>query len=395
MTRVPRRVAAFSGGLGVLALSLSALPAAAQYRQTNLVSDDTSLIPAVHQDPNLINAWGISASPAGPFWVSSADAGKSTLYNTAGVPQGLVVNIPNAPGLTGPGSPTGQVFSGSQDFKVDATRPARFIFATEQGTISGWNPGANPTNAILKVDNSATGAVYKGLALANNGVGNFLYAADFFNGKIDAFDANYAAASLLGSFTDPTAPADYHPFNIQNLGGELYVAYAKAEIGSSEEIKGDGLGFVSVFDANGNFLRRLASGTDAGGNLTDLNAPWGLAIAPASGFGKFNGDVLVGNFGSGKILAFDKVSGALTGVVTNASTGAPIVIDGLWGLQTGNGGNGGSADKIYFSAGPLAEAHGLFGSLANAAPEPGGLSLILTGLLSLGGVTFIRRLRLR
>ena len=360
-------------------------PAHAQYQQVNLVSDDTTINPALRQDANLINAWGISASPAGPFWVSAADAGKSTLYNTAGVPQTLVVNIPNAAGQTGPGSPTGQVFSGGADFRVSnaagAAGPARFIFATEQGTISGWNPGVNPTNAILTIDNSANNASYKGLALASNGA-NHLYAADIFNGRIDVFDGTYAPTTLTGSFADPTAPLDYHPFNIQNLGGELYVTYAKTETNSAEEIKGDGFGFVSVFDTNGNFLRRLASGTDAGGTLTDLNAPWGLALAPAD-FGAYSGDVLVGNFGSGKILAFDKLSGALTGVLGDTQ-GNPLIIDGLWGLQPGNGGNGGAADKVYFAAGPNDETHGLFGSLQNAAPEPGVLPLMFCGLPILG-----------
>ena len=366
---VVRRLAA----VAVLVTALSTRSALAQYTQKNLVSDDTSLIPALFQDPNLVNPWGISASPAGPFWVSNNHSDTTTLYNTAGAPQSLVVTVP--------GGPTGQVFSGSQDFKVDATHPARFIFASEDGTISGWNPQANLTNAIVKAGVPGSGAVYKGLGIANNGVGNHLYAADFANGKIDVFDAAYNPVSLSGAFTDPGLPSGYAPFNIQNLGGKMFVTYAKQQSGSTDEAHGTGFGIVSVFDANGNFLNRLATGSDAGGSLDDLNAPWGLAIAP-SHFGALSNDVLVGNFGSGEILAFDQV-GNLIGTLNN-STGDPIVIEGLWGLIVGNGGNGGKKDTLYFTAGPGDEQHGLFGSLA--VPEPG---LISFAGISLSALAFL------
>lgn len=370
--------------VAVVGGALWAQPVAAQqYQKINLVSDDITINPAKFEDKNLINAWGISESATGPFWVSAADGGVSTLYNTAGKPQTLVVNIPDGAG--GVGSPTGQVFSGGAGFLVAPNLPAAFIFATEQGTISGWNPQIDLTHAINKVDNSANGASYKGLALANNGTANFIYAANFAQGQIDVFDTSFSAITSPGGFVNPTLPADFSPFNIQKLGSELYVTYAQHVPGSKDEITGDGLGLVGVFDANGNLVRNLASSPD-------LNAPWGLAIAPTTGFGAFNGNVLVGNFGNGKILAYDRLSGALTGVLGNATTGDPLIIDGLWGLQTGNGGNGGLANAVYFAAGPQEETHGVFGALSTAAPEPAALPLLLCAL-PFAGVFALRRSR--
>jgi uncharacterized protein (TIGR03118 family) len=376
--------------LTLLPLSLlPSRPAAAQYLQHNLVSDQSGV--ADFTDPNLVNAWGIATSGTSPFWVANNGTGTATLYNTKGAPQSLVVNIP-APG-GGAAAPTGQVFNGTTDFAVDGLS-ARFIYSTEDGTVNAWAPGATGTTAVVAADHSGAGAVYKGLALDNNGSGNFLYATDFANGHIDVFNSTFAdgSASLTGNFTDPNAPTGYAAFNVQNLGGTLFVTYAKQQVGSTDEAHGTGFGFVDAFDANGNFLRRVASGTDVGGTLTDLNAPWGLALAPSTGFGKFDGDLLVGNFGNGRILAFDPVTDAFKGLMTDA-LGNPLVIDGLWGLRVGNGGNGGAINKVYFSAGPADESHGLLGSLTAAAPEPGVLPLILIGAPLLGLLFTTRRRR--
>jgi uncharacterized protein (TIGR03118 family) len=343
----------------------------ASFTQTNLVTDDQSVLaslgfaPAANVDPNLVNPWGIVASPSGsPFWVSDNGAGKSTLYNGSGTPQSLVVTIPasaNA-GATSPAPPTGIVFNGSAtDFLVNGTgTAAHFIFATEDGTIAAWNSG---TTAVLKVDNAdfTNGPVYKGLALGNNGTGNFLYAANFRQGTIDVFDTTFKKVTLgsggFGTFADPTIPSGFAPFGIQNIGGQLYVSYAKQNAAKHDDVAGAGNGFVDLFDLSGHLLRRFAS------NGT-LNSPWGLALAPST-FGPFAGALLVGNFGDGRINAFDPKGGAFLGQLTGANS-LPITIDGLWGLSFGNNGNAGSANALFFTAGINGEANGLFGSLTAA-----------------------------
>lgn len=361
--------------VAVACIALSASSAGAQnFIQRNLVSD--GFTPAATIDANLVNPWGISASGTSPFWLSNNGTGTSTLYRTNGAKVPLTVAIPGAGGAAA-SAPTGQVFNSSTQF-ITGVNPARFIFATEDGTISAWNGG---TKATLKVDNSASGSIYKGLAIGNVGKNSFLYAADFANNRIDVFDGGFAPTSLTGNFVDPTAPVNYAPFNIQNLGGKLFVTYAKTG-GGADEVDGAGFGFVSEFDTNGNFVKRIASGTDAGGTVAALNAPWGLAIAP-NGFGGFGGDLLVGNFGNGQILAFDAQSGAFDGALRDAN-GNILTIDGLWALQVGNGAAGGFRDKVYFTAGPGGELHGLFGSLA-AAPEPGTISLMLLGSVTFAG----------
>lgn len=326
------------------------------FHQTNLVSD----LPGMAQltDPNLVNPWGISAGPATPMWVSDNNAGVTTLYNGAGGKLPLVVAIPAPPGSApdAKGTPTGTVFNGSTDFKGD-----RFLFATEDGTIVGWRP-SDGTVARVEADRSAVGegAVYKGLALGNNGVANHLYAANFRFGTIDVFDTNFQLVSLDGSFRDRRIPAGYAPFNIQNLGGSLYVTYASQKPDKHDDLAGPGNGFVDVFDLNGNLERHLI-------RRGALNSPWGLQIAPQN-FGPFGGDLLVGNFGDGHINAYSPRSGRLVGTLRNEA-GAPIHIDGLWGILFGNGSNGGGAaaptNTLYFAAGIGDEQHGLFGKLVS------------------------------
>jgi uncharacterized protein (TIGR03118 family) len=346
------------------ALALVPLPALAVpsfFVQSNLVTSNQAIAPAAHLDTSLINPWGISHSPTSPFWISDNGASLSTLYNSAGVKQGLVVSIP--------GPPTGQVnnIGGANDFKVAGVK-SNFIFATEDGTIA-----ARAAGTVATTMHTTPGAVYKGLAIGSpNGTNFFLYAANFHSGHIDVFDNNFNPVSLSGSFADGTLPAGYAPFNVQMLNGKLYVTYALQDAAAHDDVAGAGNGFVNAFDLNGNFLTRVAS------NGT-LNSPWGLDIAPA-GFGSFANDLLVGNFGDGTINAFDPVSNLFLGQLGNAA-GVPLMIDGLWGLINGNGGNGGNPNRVYFTAGINGENDGLFGSLQ--VPEPGSLPLLGTGLAAL------------
>jgi uncharacterized protein (TIGR03118 family) len=341
--------------LAILVFSLpQAVRAQDAYLQHNLVANLPGL--ADHTDTNLVNPWGISFSAASPFWISDEAAGRSTLYNSSGTPQSLVVTIPVPTGGVPPARPTGTIFNSTTNFVVTGTSPARFIFATEDGTIAAWASGST---AVIKVDNSAAGTIYKGLASGSSAGNNYLYAADFHGGKIDVFDGNYSPAILAGSFSDGSIPAGYAPFNIQNVGGQLYVTYAVQGPGGLYDIPGAGHGYVNVFDTSGHLLRRLAS---AG----VLNSPWGVAQAPA-GFGGLAGAVLVGNFGDGRINAFNPLNGDSEGGM-NDTNGSPISIIGLWALAFGNGGNGGEPHTLYFTAGPNGGTQGLFGSLAPVSP---------------------------
>lgn len=361
-------VAASACLLGIAALVPNER-AIAFYVQINLVSDIPGL--AARLDPHLQNPWGMSSSATSPIWVSDNGTGVSTLYTGAGVPQALVVTV--APPAGSPpntlATPTGQVFNATSSFNNE-----RFIFATEDGTISGFN---GTTSAILHVDNSPFGANYKGLAIGNNGSGDFLYAANFASGKIDVFNSGYGQVFAGFGFTDPNLPSGFAPFNIQNLSGSLYVTYAKVDPANpDDDLAGPGNGLVDVFDLNGNLLRRLITGGA-------LNSPWGLAIAPGN-FGEFSNDLLVGNFGDGEINAFNLATGALVGALADIK-GNPIVNDGLWGLKFGSGqGNGGAANVLYFAAGLNDEANGLFGTLA--VPEPASFALAGIGLAALMGL---------
>ncbi len=359
--------------LALAAATFVSTAAGAQYVQRNLASDIPGL--ADNTDAQLKNPWGMSFSAGSPFWISDAGTGLSTLYNGAGVKQGLVVTIPG-PGGVGLGVPTGQVFNNASSFGLGNGANATFMFASATGTISGWN-GAAVTTAINKVDGSARGSSYTGLAIAGSGATARLYGANFGTGVVDVFDGSFAQI-FTGGFIDLTLPAGYAPFNVQNIGGNIVVTYALKDPVTGDDVAGAGHGFVDVYDPNGLLLRRVAS--DA-----VLNSPWGVTLAPAS-FGPFGGALLVGNFGDGTIHAYDFFTGALLGQITDAH-GAPIVNDGLWALAFRTGGPGVDPNALYFTAGIEDEAHGLFASLT-PVPEPGTLGLFAIGLVALlaGGV---------
>jgi uncharacterized protein (TIGR03118 family) len=290
------------------------------------------------------------------------------LYNGAGVIQNLVVSIPSK-------APTGQVFNPN----TSNFGGARFIFASENGGIDAWTGG---TSAVNQVGTSAS-SVYKGLALATSSSGATLYATNFRSGKVDVFNSNFGSASLSGTFTDPNIPSNFAPFGIQNVGGNLVVTYALQDAAKHDDVAGAGNGYVDLYDANGNLIRRLVSGGTIGGITSPLNSPWGIALAP-SNFGQFSGDLLIGNFGDGTINAFNPTTGAFLGTLDDAS-GNPIVIQGLWGLLFGNGGSGGATDELFFSAGipgdDMIEDHGLFGTLT--VPEPSTMALFMSGVVLL------------
>src|SRR6266571_4082547 len=362
----------------IVTLLLMLVPVAANaqgnngfYQQTNLVSDLPNI--AAHQDANLVNPWGLSHGPTTPWWVSDNGTGKSTLYNGQGqafpLASPLVVTIPppaNSPAGT-TAAPTGNVFNGTSGFVVATATgagPSLFIFATEDGTISGWNPQADPTHAILAVDRSTVsqggfvGAVYKGLAIASNASGTFIYATNFRFGTVEMFDSTF---HLVRSFTDsklantcPRPNQCYAPFGIQNLGGNLYVTYALQDAAHHDDVSGPAHGFVDVFDTNGNLIRQLVL-------HGRLNSPWGLALAPAD-FGLFSNALLVGNFGNGRINAFDLNTGEFLGQLRDQANN-PITIDDLWGLAFGNDASAGKHNELFFTAGSNDEADGLFGSI--------------------------------
>lgn len=343
------------------ALSLPAAPAAQaadgfRFEQRNLVSD--GFIPAEHTDPNLVNPWGIAFNPFGFVWVADADAGVSTLYDGDGVANQLVVNIPSPGDTEGGGSPTGIVFNASNNFIVSKgglSGPSRFIFATEEGVIAGWAPNVDVTHAVTAVDNSSRGSNYKGLALSAGGNGQLLYAADFFHARVDVYDSSFQFVPMpTGAFKEPGIPAGFAPFGIHAIGGNVYVTYAKQDATMTDEVVGRGLGYVSVFTPNGDLIRRVAS-------RGSLNAPWGVALAPAR-FGFFSNSLLIGNFGDGRINAYEPVFGFPLGPLRDKNF-RPIEIDGLWGIAFGNGFLNQPVNTLFFAAGPDDEEHGLYGRL--------------------------------
>lgn len=335
------------------------------YKQRNLISDDTTLIPAEHPDGLLRNAWGLAASATSPWWIANNGSDSSILFNAStNTIQSLVVAIPG-------GAPTGLVFNNSGgQFVVSsgaASAPATFLFASEAGIISGWNPGVPPpppsTEAQIGV--AVPDAIYKGLAIAGTGTSARLYATNFHAGTVDVFDGTFTLLALPGAFVDPNLPAGYAPFGIQNIAGTLYVTYALQDDNAEDDVSGPGHGYVDAYDTAGNLLRRVAS---AG----PLNSPWGLALAPAD-FGAFSNMLLVGNFGDGRINAYDLGAATSTGEALavgplHSANGPPLQIDGLWALQFGNGAGAGPKNTLFFTSGPFDEAHGLFGSLVPAGP---------------------------
>jgi uncharacterized protein (TIGR03118 family) len=369
---------------------------AAGFTETDLVANTIPLTDAngivhtaLHKDPNLLNPWGVGASSTSPFWVADNGAGVSTLYNTAGTPLALVVSIPapdDTSGLGNGGTPTGLVFNittttATPVFKITGvdpsgnpkTAPAIFLFATEDGTILGWNPGVAPSStgftgpngasahAIIAVNHAASGAVYKGLAIDTVGGTPYLYATNFHAGTVEVFNGSFGAATTLppGAFTDSGLPKGYAPFNIVPVGSRMFVTYAVQDADAHDDVAGQGHGIVDTFTLDGQMIARFAQ-------HGQLDSPWGVAVAPAS-FGVFAGDILIGNFGNGHINVFDPSSGEFLDKLRN-SHGQTIVIDGLWTLRVGSGtANGGDSTKVYFTAGPNDESDGLFGNLA---PSP-------------------------
>jgi uncharacterized protein (TIGR03118 family) len=311
-----------------------------------LVSDQPGVAPVT--DPDLVNAWGLVSGPTTPWWVSDNGTDKSTLYRGDGTKQALVVSVP--------GGPTGTVFNSTTGFVLPTGGKALFLFDGEDGIIRAWN-GAQGTTAIVVEDRSDVGAIYKGLAIASTDNGSRLYAADFHNARIDVFDGNFTLRQDSG-FEDPSVPEHFAPFNVQVIGDRVFVAYAKQDEEAEDEVAGQGLGRVDVYDLAGNLL----GGIDGHGQL---NAPWGLTLAPAS-FGPFAGDLLVGNFGNGRINAYRESSpGHFVhhGTLRRAHN-RPLEIDGLWALEVSQGGNNGPAGRLFFTAGPDDETHGLFGTIA-------------------------------
>jgi uncharacterized protein (TIGR03118 family) len=345
---------ALVSALGLVSKALSSDGPPAHYQATYLVSDVAGMAAAT--DSHLVNPWGLSRSATSPWWVADNGTGLSTLYNGTGTAASLVVTIPNAASATDASAPTGTVFNGvATDFLVAAGKPAHFLFATEEGTIAGWNGG---TSAVVMVNNVGT-AVYKGLTLAALNGANLLYAANFQSGEVDVFDRTFQPVALGASaFHDPDLPPDYAPFNVQRIGDSIYVTFAQKEPGSIDETHGPGKGFVDAFSPAGMLERRLRWGAW-------FNAPWGVALAPAD-FGAFSNLLLVGQFGSGRIAAFDPATGEFRGTMRRGH-GQSLVIDGLWALAFGNGAGAGPTNTLYFTAGIDDEAHGLFGTITPIA----------------------------
>ncbi len=337
--------------------TLLAANASAQYKRTDFVSNQLGVAPV--QDPSLVNGWGLSRAATSPFWVSDNITGKATLYTGTGAKVNLVVTIPPASGNT-TGTPTGTVFNitvgnptpafviSKQTSTGTISAPALFLFATEDGTISGWNPNVDPTNAVIGADRSGSGAVYRGLTIASTPDGDFLYAADNGpNSQVDVFDATF---TLVKSFTDPDINGGFAPYGIQELAGHIWVTFGGNKSAS---------GFVDEFDTDGNLIKHVAVNGP-------LHSPWGLALAPATGFGPFSGALLVANnIPKGRIDAFDPITGAFLGVLRDAH-GQAIEIDQLWAIKFGNSGRNGTPEQLFFTAGPNNYANGLFGMITFA-----------------------------
>jgi uncharacterized protein (TIGR03118 family) len=368
---------------GFLLLALPALTFAQQYTQTNLVSDLTGMAPTI--DPNLKNPWGLTRSSGSPWWVANNNSGTSTLYDGTGQP--VLINPPNdfitvpPPGFEpkAQSAPTGIVFNGSAtDFQLKTGKSAHFIFATEDGTISGWAGGLD---AVLEVDNSdngsANGAVYKGATSGEINGQKFLYVTNFRSGKVEVYNTNFKRADIDGNAFnangdcdvdghndcgDERVPVGFAPFNIQNIGGILFVTYAKQDAPRHDPVGGDGFGYVEIFTPDGKHIGHLQHGGW-------MNAPWGV-VWTTRDFGEFSNSILVGNFRSGWIAAFNGFTYKFEGFVKNPDN-TLMTIDGIWSLTFGNDGGAGGADTLFFTAGPNNENDGLFGTITPANGQDG------------------------
>lgn len=318
-----------------------------------------------HVDPNLAGSWGLALGPTTAFWISNEETGTATVYDTNGAPfpaaNPLVVKIPSGSASSGPSRPTGQVWNGWPAFELATGKASAFLFATENGGIAGWNRDVDAANAVLKVDNPA--ANYKGLAIGVSTLGPVIYAANFKGGTVDVFDTSFQPVTAPGGFTDPSLPAGWAPFNVWRMGQRLLVTYARQDESKDEDVPGEGNGLINVFDLDGNLQRRLATGGV-------LNSPWGMVLAPPF-FGDFSNTLLVGNFGDGRINAFDLTTGVPVGHLTYKD-GSAVALEGLWGLVFGNGRNGGDVNTLYFTAAVSGGSsgvkgeHGVFGSISVA-----------------------------
>ncbi|MFZ0687144.1 MAG: TIGR03118 family protein [Terriglobales bacterium] len=325
----------FAAALLVLALTLTSSLALAQYTATTLVKNTGKT-----GDKDLVNPWGLAYGPSGPFWLSDDGTGLSTLYTGTGAKQSLVVTVPTFNGK-GVGSPTGIVYNGSSEFQID-TWTSAFLFCTLDGTISGWSH-FDPNNALVAVNNNASGAIYTGLAITDHASNNFLYAADFWNNKVDVYDGTF---KFVTSFTDTKLPKGFAPFGIQDIGGQVYVAFAATNGGAG--------GYIDIFDENGTFVKTLIKGKP-------LNQPWGFAVAPAN-FGTLSNTLLItNNTNAGTINGFNPTTGDYVGSVVN-SKGKNIVFNQIWGIEFGGGSsNNGNTNQLFYTAGPKNNADGIFG----------------------------------
>jgi uncharacterized protein (TIGR03118 family) len=340
MQNSPRRTIFSAALLCFLVLSLGGAALAQGYK---IVPTTSNTNRTTYNDPLLVNGWGLAYQPGQPFWVSDEGDGWSTLYNGVGVPQSLQVVIPSANG-TSLGTPTGIAYNGSQQFKVQDW-PSYFLFATIDGTISGWSPISNPNHAILAVNNATSGAVYTGIAVTSHSSGNVLFAADNANNKVDIYDGNF---NFVSSFTD-TNLSGMAPFGIQDIGGQVYVAFAPTSGGAG--------GAIDIFTESGTFVKTLVSGSP-------LNQPWGIAMAP-SNFGPLSSTLVVSNnTNTGTINGFNPSTGAYVATIKNAA-GSPIRINQLWGIEFGGGtSNNGQTNQLFFTAGPNNGVYGVFGGIA-------------------------------
>jgi uncharacterized protein (TIGR03118 family) len=375
--RATRSARPVPGRLRLECLEDRTVPSAG-FVETPLVSNIPGL--AAHTDPDLLNPWGFIETPQGQFRVAANGAGNAPLITAQGEVIGPAVVLPPPPGSPPhtTSAPNGAVSNTTGDFVITfngRSAPATALFSTEDGTIIGWNPQLSQRFGVVAADQSSAEAVYKGLAMGSAGGANYLYATNFRTGTVDVFDKNFALHTFFaGQFTDPNAPAGFAPFNVKNVNGTLFVTFAKQDAARHDDVAGPGNGFIDEFDTSGHFLARFASGTAAGGTLTALNSPWGMAVAPA-GFGNFGGALLVGNFGDSHVSAFNLKTGAFLDQLQDTH-GQPLVLDagitgadgntkGLWGIAFGNGRGGAGTQALFFASGPNDESDGVFGMVVD------------------------------